>query len=184
MKEYDEIFKVAGKTACKYYNNHKTYFKADSLDLEDVKQEVNIIVLKILEKYPSKSTEEKFKLCNQAIKWRLMNMTRDAKKHYDKFKVFFNEDSEEETQEEVLDYQSENELVLKLNQKNNFKFEELSCILTEKNYQIMYEIVINKRTFDSVSEMFSITKHGVIDTYRRCLRRIQLYFNIDKDLNM
>lgn len=182
-EENEKIFEVAKKTAKKFFYIYKGYLSSASLDIDDLVQEAYITVYLNIERYHGKNNKEIFKLCNQAVKWRLLDILNCVKKKY--LVVGQDEGNELSYQNRLPLYVNENLLNEYQNKEDDiykrFKFQELVSILSEFEYNVLYQIVLYKKSFRELGKEYSCSQEWINKTYKKALIKAKNYLNFNNN---
>jgi DNA-directed RNA polymerase specialized sigma subunit len=160
-KQYPKIFKQSKLTCTKFFNNRRDTFQSFSISIEDLEQEVNLALLGTLEKFAEKPEEDLLKLCNKLIFWKLCVLLRDVKIGV----------SREQTHGQRYDDTS-------FKETPNITFDGLKDKMTDRQYYIIYEIIVNKKRATEIAEELNISRQWVNVLYRRGLARAKILMKL------
>lgn len=194
-KDFQQIFEVAEFTAKKYYGYYKKIFVANNYDIDDLVQEAKVTVVETIKKYstgrykfipkgqfkPSNNGiiytdyNDIFKLSNQAIGWRLKNLLDECKCHL----TVFEQESATPTRDLAFPITLNEETTsIEFPDNINFKFEELHIILTDKEYEVLYEFFHNKNTNEQIGKKYKCSKQRINKIYKEALLKVKNYLGL------
>lgn len=200
IKDYKEIFDVAEFTARKYFNHYRNIFLATNFESDDLIQESRIKVLETLNRYSQgqykilpkntinrppnngviyKTYDEVFASSNQAVGWKLKNILEKCKNELKVFKLDEN-NKRVETKDLLFPVSLIEEMIPSVNIPDNikFKFEELHIVLTDKEYDIIYDIFYKGRTHDSIAKSYKCSRQYITKIYTQAMRKIKNYLGL------
>jgi len=181
LTEYQPIFNVAEFTARKYFNYYRSIFKANNYESEDLIQEAKKEVLETIKKYYHIYDFTRiFKLCNKKVGWRLKDLLNNCKKHLTVFHYDHSDNVIDERSEELLFPVSLDEERVASERMSNirFKFEELHIILTEKEYEIIYDIFHSGTSYEKLGKKYGCSKQMIGKIYLQALDKVRNYLGI------
>ena len=206
MKDFQQVFEVAEKAARKYFKNNQDIFLANNYEVQDLIQEAHSRAFRTIKKYSNgkygnpdnknpKEQKEILKLSSLAIAWKLKETLRACRKKSHKMHdytinnrtlpVLYTEENKgaEEVSPDEQDFLNKELSPESLNRENRiaylgFRFEQLSCILTEEEYDIVTEVIKNSSTFERLSEKYNCTKMGIHNIYTKAIKKIRKYLDI------
>lgn len=175
MNGYSEIFNVAERTARKYFRYYEK-FLLPFQDINDIIQESHLTVFETITRYKDKEKEEIFKLCNQAVGWKLKKIVGYARNHQTLL-----EDDLNLTEEEIYDTDTVLSLLSNGTKEKKFNVEELIAVLSEREYEILKSMVFERRTNREIAESQNCSKQMINSIYHRALNKIRKYLEITKN---
>lgn len=159
--------------ARKYYNKYRKYYIMDSIDVDDLIQEGNLLILQLKQKYKKNSFEDFQKIAYGSLHKKFLQLRRNATYNYNNFVTH---DITKNSEDHVLDNLESFQFI---NTGDTQNIKNLLNILSEKEYYILTEVLINKRSFKSLALHYNVSSTQIIRLYNKILIKLKYCLKLD-----
>lgn len=198
MKDFQQVFEVADRTARKYFKNNQDIFLASNFDVDDLIQEAQSVTFETIKKYSNgkygnhenknpKDSDYISRVCSMAVGWKLKDVLKSCRRKYLKMQ----EHRETQGTQSVNLFDIDENSVALPNELNpnqlnrmyrinslGFRFEELCSFLSEDEYDIVSEIIKNSMTFENLSDKYECSREWIRQQYLQAISKIKKYLQL------
>ena len=161
MEEFFET--VAKPQILKSFKKFREYYKSNSMDVEDVFQEIRIKVWQTMERYQNEMDEDMLgRYINRVVRNELIDIKRKSEKHMGM--LCFNEDIKDKT-----DINKENKPLW----MNDVFFKKLD----KQQNKVLTLHFYEKMKFTEIAKEMKMTKVGVHYIYRSAIKKLKQLLN-------
>lgn len=153
--------KIIKKRIEKLYKIFRYEFKSASLDLDDVKQDVYIILWKKYKmlKKQNKSDKDIYKYLNKVVTTRIKKALRSkANKYYPLLSI-----------ELIYDLDS----LYNITYPSTISFENIKDLCSEKEYKVLFKRFKEDKNYREIGKELNITTQGAYWVYRNILKKLK-----------
>jgi RNA polymerase sigma factor (sigma-70 family) len=189
--DYEKLYSDTEIRAINFYKRNYKMFESSNYDVDDLKQEVNLRLIKIIKKYENVHQIKRVKkLANQAVTWFFKDLIKKIKNEnsvFDKTKVY---DPDKYENEEFLcdgddsrdqikfkipsDYMKINDDIIR------FTFGELHIILSDREFSILKSIFKDGKNTRQLAKEQGCSNSRVRIIYQRALDKTSAYLGLKK----
>ena len=176
MINEQELYKICDIIAKKFFRKNYLLCSISGYDINDLKQEAKFYAWKIIKKYPDVEFEDLKKLVSQASLWRLKAIKKYVLdinfKKLMKFQSYLEKDNNENNKKSKKQVCIPREKLYNINMFSD----ELHKICSEREFKILYEIIVNNRSLREVAKMVNLSHAGVKYIYDKTIPKIQQFY--------
>jgi RNA polymerase sigma factor (sigma-70 family) len=180
MQTYETLFSSTEKRVRKFKREYINYFPDSYMGLDDLQQEIKITIFEGINKFAKKDPADVMKLCNIRVGWRLLDLLREGitkQKHFINQTVFEPKtDEDEEGAEKETNVLDVIQRVI-LEDKATFKLAELLAILTDFEYNMLREILLEKKQLSEIAEEHKCSPQYIQKIYSTIKTKVKQYVN-------
>ncbi len=172
MKIYEKFFSSTEKKVRKFKRTYQYYFPDSYMGLDDLQQEIKITILEVIQKFAKTDPGGVMRICNQKIEWKLVDLLRNSalkQKHYVTQKIYIANDNEEEEEEFNISFD------LFTQPKANFKLVELLAVLTDLEYEIINQILLDKKSLTEIANELRVSPQYIHKIYNNIKAKVKHY---------
>ena len=179
MKENQEVLEIyqglPKSYAVKSFNRFKNFFQKVNMDLKDVEQEILISILKYnrTNKFNNITKQDQVKLTYKIVKNTFRQLLRNNRKYDKKWNI-----SDDEQFDELESIGNNN------TQKPTFQFDDLKNILTDTEYDIIYDKFHNNMTDIQIGEKIGVSKQYIgqilVKILSKVEKKMKFYFTFEQ----
>lgn len=184
MTNHKDIFDGAKKFVLTSYLRFSDIFKEGSLEVEDVLSEINMAILETIKKFNNKDKKDINKLCNRAMRWKILDLIRSIISVSAKLKTYKEWKKIEYKEEKYRRTGIKDDFMPKLpaHYQEEKRYNELDIIInflstTEK--KIIRYYFHDGYTLREIAEVLGKSYEGIRKIKNKAIKKIASYLNVE-----
>jgi len=158
--DYLQIYKKVEPKVRIYFSQFEDYYRANALDYKDLRQEVMLMIWKLIEDNPDKNELDMIKFATKATRNLLLNLKRKSVKHLNKIPI-------DEVYEGNQSFTIYNNPTVVLDMLRNR--------ISDKEYAVLSGILLEGKTQNEIAKSIGLSKARVGQIYARLLKKVEKF---------
>jgi len=171
--------KVAEPIVAAYFRKYQSWYRANAVDINDLKQEIMLLIWKYVHKNSTKTLKKRKSpqylgsSLTQAIKWKLNWMRREGKRDFDKF-LGFPKDNENLVYDGLTSMGTDNIAeVISTGPVDMVIMDQIKHLCTDQEYIILYKRFQEGATLLEIGDELGLTKERIRQIQHKALLKLK-----------